>query len=328
VGKPAASRAVEFIWALVITSRSPLLEAELAHALARTVNETTSTPGERRVADLHLLRELIDAHHGDFPPRDLYDAERREGNAPTSHTLLAHHGSWWEACSIAARMREDGTMPPGRTFSGGGRNRGRAMPKAYTLDELVGAVRLCAFSLGRRPTTTDYLRWNRATRHRAQERGVSARIPCEQIVYRLVRGPSRWAELLALAAITDRELQQARAILMGTPVEDETTPFLSLPLGEALRLAAELGGSLDWLAGRTVERSPGADPQRRFNPDVFRELRDRVGAEPERIRQACGLTIGQSRRLLTGTYEPTLGQLVDIASLLGVTAAYLCTTAS
>jgi hypothetical protein len=326
--EPETSRAVEFVWALIIAAHSLLLEAELAHALRRTVAEQPPTPGGRRLADLHLLRELIDAHHGSFPQRDLYDAERREGNAPTSHTLLAHHGSWWEACSIAARMHTDGTMPPGPTFSGGGRNRGRPMPKAYTLDELVAAVRLCAFSLGRRPTTTDYLRWNRETRRRARERGVSVRIPCEQIVYRLVRGPSRWATLLALAAITDRELQQARAVLMGTPVEDETAPFLSLPLGEAVRLAAELGGSLDWLAGRTVERSPGADPRLRFNPDAFRELRDLVGVEPERIRQACGLTIGQSRRLLSGTYEPTLGQLVDLASLLGATAADLCTTTS
>jgi hypothetical protein len=327
MNEPETSRAVEFVWALIVAAQSLLLEAELAHALRRTVAAKPSAPGERRLADLHLLRELIDAHHGSFPPRDLYDAERRDVDAPTSHTLLAHHGSWWEACSIAARMREDGTMPPGATFSGGGR-RGRAMSKAYTLDELVGAVRLCAFSLGRRPTTTDYLRWNRETRRRARERGTSVRIPCEQIVYRLVRGPSPWATLLARAAITDRELQQARTILLGTSAEDETAPFLSLPLREAVRLAAELGGSLDWLAGRTVERSPRADPRLRFNPNAFRELRDRVGVEPERIRQACGLTIGQSRRLLSGTYEPTLGQLVDLASLLGIAAVDLCATTS
>jgi hypothetical protein len=324
MAEPETSRAVEFVWTMITAAHSPLLEAELAHALRRTVCATPSTPGERRLADLHLLRELIDAHYGSFPLRDLYDAERRDVDAPTSHTLLAHHGSWWEACSIAARMREDGTMPPGPTFSGGGRNRGRAMPRAYTLDELVGAVRLCAFSLGRRPTTTAYSRWNREVRRRARERGTSVRIPCEQIVYRLVRGPSPWATLLARAAITDRELQQARAVLIGTSAEDQAAPFLSLPLHEAARLAAELGGSLDWLAGRTVERSPRADPRLRFNPDAFRELRDRAGVEPERMRHATGLTIGQSRRLLSGTYEPTLGQLVDLASLLGVTAADLC----
>lgn len=88
---------------------------------------------------------------------------------------------------------------------------------------------------------------------------------------------------------------------------------------------AELGGSLDWLAGRTTEPSPRADPELRFDAEAFRKLRDMSAVGPERVSEAAGLTVGQSRRLLTGTYEPTLGQLVDLASLFGVAAASICT---
>ena len=318
-----SGKAVDFVWTLVIAANSPLLEAELAHALRRTVTPTPPSPSEQRLGDLRLVRELIDADGGSFPRRDHYDARRNDSPAPASHTLLARYGSWWEACSIAARMRNDGTLPRGPNFSGGSM-RGRPRPTRYTDDEVIGAVRLCAFSLGRRPTWTDYARWTCATRKRARERGAVVRIPREQIIYDRASGPSPWATLLARAAITDHELQQARAVLLGTPVDDETTPFQSLALGEAARLAAELGGSLDWVAGRTAERSPVADPRLRFTPDAFRELRDRAGVEPEPIRHAAGLTIGQSRRLLAGTYEPTLSQLVELASLLGVAAADLC----
>jgi len=77
--------------------------------------------------------------------------------------------------------------------------------------------------------------------------------------------------------------------------------------------------------GRTTEPSPTADPELRFDAEAFRKLRDMSAVEPERASEAAGLTVGQSRRLLTGTYEhATLGQLVDLASLLGVAAASLC----
>jgi len=93
---------------------------------------------------------------------------------------------------------------------------------------------------------------------------------------------------------------------------------------QAAQLAAELGGSLDWLAGRPAQTSPAADPRLRFSPERFRALRDRSPVAPGALAAASGLTIGRSRRLLTGTFEPTLATVVTLASLLGVAAADLC----
>jgi hypothetical protein len=319
----APNAAVEFVWALITSANSPLLEAELAQALRQAARPRPPSPAERRLNDLHLLRELIRGNS--FPRRNVYDELRRnDDSAPTSHTLLAHYGSWWEACSIAAAMREDGTLPRGPTF-GGGAIRGRHQTKPYTHDQLVGALRLCAFSLGRRPTSQDYVRWRPAALRAARQRNHAARIPSLGTLFARSSKSSPWRTLIARAAITDRELQQARTVLLDIAVQNAPVPFLSLPLNEAARVAAELGEcSLDWLAGRTTEPSPTADPELRFDAEAFRKLRDMSAVEPERASEAAGLTVGQSRRLLTGTYEPTLGQLVDLASLFGVAAASLC----
>jgi len=316
------SAAVEFVWSLITAASSPLLQAELAHALRRASTQKAASPAERRLTDLRLLRTLVGGD--DLPQRDVYDELRRnDESAPTSHTLLAHYGSWWEACSIAAAMREDGTLPRGPTF-GGGALRGHHQTTPYTPDQLVGALRLCAFSLGREPSSHDYFVWRPAALRAARQRDQAARIPSLGTLFKRSSRSSPWRALLARAVITDRELQQARAVLLGITFEDQPVPFLSLPLNEAVRLAAELDGSLDWLAGRTTERSPTTDPQLRFDAGAFRELRDRAGLEPEKVWEVAGMTVGQSRRLLTGTYEPTLGQLVDLASLFGVAASDLC----
>jgi len=318
--------AIEFVWTLITAAKSPLLEAELAHALRRTMTPKLKSPAERRLNDLRLLKTLIS--DGDHPQRTAYDEQRHaDDSAPTSHTLLARYGSWWEACSIAASMDEDGKLPSGRTFSGGAR-RGHTRAKRYTPDELVGAVRLCAFSLGRRPSSTDYRRWREAAQRSALSRGASLRAPSTVTLFKNSSRSSPWRTLLDRAAISDRELQEARGALLGTAPDGEASAFLSLPLHKAARLAAELGGSLDWLAGRTTESSPTADPNLCFDPNAFRDLRNRSGVTPENARKAAGLTVGETRRLLAGTFEPTLGQLVDLASLLGVAAASLCTSSN
>jgi hypothetical protein len=313
---------IEFVWTLITAAKSPLLEAELVHALRGTTAPKLKSPAERRLNDLRLLKMLVGG--GDHPQRTTYDEVRgADDSAPTSHTLLARYGSWWEACSIAASMDEDGKLLRGRTFSGGAR-RGHARAKRYTPDELVGAVRLCAFTLGRRPSSTDYRRWREAAQRRALGRGLALRAPSTITLFKNSSRSSPWRTLLDRAAISDRELQKARGALLGTTREGEASPFLSLPFHEAARLAAELGGSLDWLAGRTTESSPTADPKLCFDPDAFRALRDRSGITPDNVRKAAGLTVGETRRLLAGTFEPTLGQLVDLASVLGVAAMDLC----
>ncbi|MDX6453067.1 MAG: hypothetical protein QOH16_3116 [Gaiellaceae bacterium] len=321
----APSPAVEFVWSLITAAGSPLLQAELAHALRRASRQKPPTPAERRLTDLSLLRTLISGE--DHPQRDTYDELRRNGDsAPTSHTLLAHYGSWWEACSIAAAMREDGTLPRGPSF-GGGALRGRQQNKAYTTDQVIGAVRLCAFSLGREPSSHDYFLWRPAALRTARQRDRTARIPSLNTLFAHSSNASPWRTLIARAAITDRELRQARTVLLRITVKNKPVPFLTLPLSEAAQAAADLGGSLDWLAGRTTEPSPTADPELRFDADGFRKLRDMSGVSPERVSEAAGLTLGQSRRLLSGTYEPTLAQVIELASVLGVSAASLCTQA-
>jgi hypothetical protein len=320
--KDAPSPAVEFVWTLITAAGSPLLQAELAHALRRASRQKAPTPAERRLTDLSLLRTLISGE--DHPQRDVYDELRRNGDsAPTSHTLLARYGSWWEACSIAAAMRDDGTLPRGPTF-GGGALRGRHQSHAYTPDQLIGAVRLCAFSLGREPSSHDYFLWRPAALRAARQRDSAARIPSLGTLFARSSKASAWRTLIARAAITDRELQQARTVLLRITVKNKPVPFLTLPLNEAARAAADLGGSLDWLAGRTTEPSPKADPELRFDAKAFRALRDMSRVGPERVSEAAGLTVGQSRQLLTGTYEPTLGQVIELASMLGVSAAALC----
>ena len=318
-----ASAAVEFVWSLITAASSPLLHAELAHALRRASTQKAASPAERRLTDLRLLRTLVGGD--DLPQRDVYDELRRnDESAPTSHSLLARYGSWWEACSIAAAMREDGTLPRGPTF-GGGALRGHHQTTPYTSEQLVGALRLCSFSLGREPSSHDYFVWRPAALRAARQRDQAARIPSLGTLFARSSKSSPWRTLIDRAAITNRELQQARAALLGIAVQNAPAPFLSLPLNEAARVAAELGGSLDWLAGRTTEPSPTADPEKlRFDAEAFRKLRDMSAVGPERVSEAAGLTVGQSRRLLTGTYEPTLGQLVDLASLFGVAASDLC----
>ena len=313
---------IEFVWTLITAAKSPLLEAELAYALRRTTTPKLKSPAERRLSDLRLLKTLIG--DGGHPQRTTYEEVRgADDSALTSHTLLARYGSWWEACSIAASMDEDGKLLRGRTFSGGAR-RGHTRAKRYTPDELVGAVRLCAFTLGRRPSSTDYRRWREAAQRRALRRGLALRAPSTITLFKYSSRSSPWRTLLDRAAISDRELQQARGALLGTAPDDEASTFLSLPLHEAARLAAELGGSLDWLAGRTTESSTTTDPNLCFDPNAFRDLRSRSGVTPEKAWKATGLTVGEGRRLLAGTFEPTLGQLVDLASVLGVAAMDLC----
>lgn len=316
--------AAEFVWTLIEQADSPLLVAEVAEALRYRLAPPEKTPKERRLADFGLLRVLINAAEGASPGRDEYDG-KRTGDAPSSRTLVDRYGTWWEACAIAARMEADGRLPPGRTFSGGRFARGREGVEPYTVEEVVSAVRLCAFSLGRPPTSSDYYDWSERERAIERERKIAKRCPSKFVLARLFPGTPRWPRVLAAAAITDAELQHARAALLrlgrGKRAQNQ---FGDLPLSQAAALAAELHGSLDWLAGRTSEAHPVADPNLRFSPERFRALRDSSHVAPQQLIDAAGLTISQSRRLVTGTFEPTLVMVVVFASLLGVAAADLC----
>ena len=64
----------------------------------------------------------------------------------------------------------------------------------------------------------------------------------------------------------------------------------------------------------------------RFSAERFIDLRDHSPVAAGTVAAVAGLTVGQSRWLLAGTYEPTLESVVALASLFGVAAADLCTT--
>lgn len=322
---PPITSGADFVWALIAQSDSSLLEAELAEALRYQLAPRRPTARELRLCDLWLLRELIGAAGGVFPQRLDYEASRSSTEALSGHSIVQRYGTWWEACAIAARMEADGKLPRGRTFSGGRLTRGRDAIAQYTVEEVVSAVRLCAVSHGRRPTSQDYYDWSAEQRRIGREQRIDKRVPSKMALAKLFPGPRRWERTLAACAITDAELQHARAALLRCPSGgDDESPFLALPISEAVALAIELQGSLDWLAGRTIEQTGVPEPGLRFSPERFRELRDGSLVAATKLSQVGGLTTGQSRRLLTGTFEPTLGMVVTLASLLGVAVADLC----
>ncbi len=316
----------EFVWALIEQADSRLLEAELARLLRADLADPLPGARARRRAYLWLLHDLIEQTGERFPQRLLYDRERAGMKAPTSRTIVNQYGTWWEACAIASRMEDGGRLPRGRSYSGG-RLRGRFAPEMYTVEEGIASVRLCAFTIGRRPSSGEYDAWQLRQVRIARERNVERRVPSRCALARLFPGKRRWERALAAAAITDAELQAARAAFLHRPHDSDENPFLHLPVREASILAVELKGSLDWLAGRTCERTPVPDAPTSFSAERFLAVRERSPVSPARLAEAAGLTVGQARRLLTSSYEPTLGQLVALASLLGVAAIDVCESA-
>ena len=258
----------EFVWALIEQADSRLLEAELARLLRADLADPLPGARARRRAYLWLLHDLIEQTGERFPQRLLYDRERAGMKAPTSRTIVNQYGTWWEACAIASRMEDGGRLPRGRSYSGG-RLRGRFAPEMYTVEEGIASVRLCAFTIGRRPSSGEYDAWQLRQVRIARERNVERRVPSRCALARLFPGKRRWERALAAAAITDAELQAARAAFPHRPHDSDENPFLHLPVREASILAVELKGSLDWLAGRTRPhpRSGCADElQRRAVP--------------------------------------------------------------
>jgi len=95
---------------------------------------------------------------------------------------------------------------------------------------------------------------------------------------------------------------------------------LAMALGQATALAHALGGSLDWLAGRTNEPSPRAPAELRFDAEAYKRLRRERGVPEDAVLEALDWTLGQLRRVMTGRDELPLGALMTIASLLGADA--------
>ena len=309
-----------------------------------------------------ILRSLPASTEGEDPaatPRLSQDEyERlRPADAPSARVLSRRHGSWPRACRAADSMLADGRVRgPGLPWRVLGP--GEARPPAYTREECIAAYRACALSLGRRPSSFVYDSWladvRRRRRHGAPRR---SRVPDPSVIYRLF---GSWPEFAAAAPLTDAELDGAwrfRLCVLQSPQPEmaETAEgpharlrrlrdqeladagfseqareqllrggVLAMALGQATALAHALGGSLDWLAGRTNEPSPRAPAELRFDAEAYKRLRRERGVPEDAVLEALDWTLGQLRRVMTGRDEPSLGALVTMASLLGVEAKALC----
>jgi alkylated DNA repair dioxygenase AlkB len=162
------------------------LEAVLSVHLAPLVDLA-----EERRSSLGYLSEILPEPQGQrvWVPRKRYEESKPEG-ALTSETLVKRHGSWAEACQAAAALK--GSDLGRRPWSNPAR--GRRQPRKYTAEEVLRAVKKCAVSLGRFPTSRIYYDWVSRERRRARESGAPPpRLPLQASVERHFPG---WGALI------------------------------------------------------------------------------------------------------------------------------------
>ena len=271
-----------------------------------------------------------------------YD-QLRPDSAPSAAQLTAHYGTWQRACRAA-----DGLLPDGR-YAGIGLPwvnlpAGRPRADRYTREDAVAAIRECALALLTHPSCHQYLLWARGRNAARDGRDQQRRLPSHAVIMRCFGG---YRAALAAAAISDEELAAAsaeraglalgrlasspRSRLAAISAEDcmrlgldadtilrlGADGFGWLPLPDAIELTSALGGSLDWLAERTP--APGETPPSGavLNAARVRELRDQSALSDCELRTRAGLPLGPWRRLLNGSFTPTLAQTAQIASALG-----------
>lgn len=225
--------------------------------------------------------------------------------------------------------------------------RGRARIAPYAGAEFAGALRRCATDHGRVPTTTAYLHWRRRQQARARRGGRALpRLPSLALMYQRFE---TWERALAAASLNPDELAAARARrrpsvpdkdpahgplarlraldqnalgslgLTGVDVDRLGVEGLGrLPLAQALVVAHSLGGSLDWLGGRAARPGVVASQDASLDTDALGRLRRGRRLSEEAILDALDIGLGPWRRIRNGTSEPTLGQLLTLAGLLGV----------
>src|SRR5215211_3628757 len=196
---------------------------ELERALTCSLRPAAS-PAQERIAELGALARLLRAHgsRGAADPfstvaRGSYDRERPSG-APSGRRLVERYGSWRKACRAA-----DGLLPDGRSTGPGKpwRSHAGAGPaRVYSDADLVDAVRACAASLRRRPSSSDYYRWWRARRAYLRRVGSAQRMPSLTVITARLGG---WRAALAAAAISDADLARWRT-KTGAPPGDVGEP--------------------------------------------------------------------------------------------------------
>lgn len=314
----------------------------LARLLERA-NPSSSSPTTRTLAaaaDASIGRGR--RRQGDVrTPRlsqSIYDARQptESPESPSAEQLVERYGSWVSACRAAF-----GLLPDGRSRGSGSAwaqpLAGKQRPR-YDLDDVRANIRRCARELGRIPSAGDYHLWAREAKAKARAAGAGIgsasdhpRIPGISVVYRLFpksgREANRWRAALADIGLTEAEIAEARtAHLIGVTAPPpsaksrraKTAKVEVLMLQQAIELARERGGSLDWLAGRTHARGMPPAAAATFSADRLRAARERRGVTDGALRAAARLQVGPWRRALAGQIELSFGQLIKLAAVLGL----------
>jgi len=363
--------------------------AELERAIRLSAPGGAATPPQRRWAELGFLAILLDNSAPNLAgfaiiERSRYDEARDShllkpwrqagvdlpGTPPASAVLQQRYGSWPAACYAADGLQPDGSMRGwGRPWPAPCRGRGTG-PEAYALEEILNGPRVCAFSIGRVPSSSDYLRWSLHERALARERGLVSHIPNVRTIYLRFPGRpgsrNRWQKVIAAAGITESAIARARARWVpgvdgaaeeadgrllrsayGSPrsrldaclAQGAAPPGFTLveiaqllttgdlgdlSISRAARLASGLEGSLDWLAGRTIEQSPTTSPTVRFNHERFRRRRRESNVKEQVIRQQLQLTVSEYRAMATGGCEPTFRRASGLAAMVRSRIDDLC----
>jgi hypothetical protein len=287
-------------------------------------------------------RERRDARRRDWlvMPRADYDAHRPAG-APDSRRLVERYGRWVMVCKAA-----DGLLPDGRYVGVGKPWRtlviheiGRG--EIYSAADCLNAIRRCALAIGRRPSSSDYIRWRRQMVRR-YPRNDRRRLGLP--TYDVIKDRHHsWPEAVAAADLSDAEIAGARAAwLPQVPPAGETvaerllaldeaslrdlgitarqrdqlvaTRCRQMPLPTAVSLARLLNGSLEWLAG--VDPEPGEPPAKdaRLDGAALRKLRALRAVHEDGLRRRAKLTLSQWRRALAGSYPLRIDQLLLISA--------------
>jgi hypothetical protein len=203
-------------------------------------------------------------------------------------------------------------------------------------------------SSGRAPSPERYTDWRRALI--ATPGNGAVRVPTVKSIVEHA-GDGSWRAAAARAAIDPTELARSRAAHLpqvepapATVADrldalDESQlatlgltrtharllrgpkPRAALALSAAVPVARTLGGSLDWLADLSDEPGIPPDGERAFDSAQVKALREHHGISEKLLREGAGLTLGDWRRLMAGSREPTLGQLKALARSLRTSIA-------
>jgi hypothetical protein len=307
--------------------------------LAQLLHEIKPTPSSPGAATVGHGRRRADDMQVPLLAREVYESRQPTESpaSPTAAQLLERYGWWPRACRSAYGLQADGR-------SRGGSSAwaqplvGKRRPR-YDIDDVRASIRRCAGELGRVPSAGDYHLWAREAKAKARATGAGTsaasdhpRVPGISVVYRLFKESgseeNRWRAALADVGLTETEVAEARrkrlvGVTKPPDRKRQTRPeressVEALPLHLAIERAREQGGSLDWLAGRSL--APGTPPAAgsRFAPERLREARERRGVTDGELRGAVKLQVGPWRRMVAGKIEPTLGQITKLAALTGV----------